>query len=386
MTQPLRLNPLFERVAGSDQHAFLRSNPDRVFALTPDTLALLEAFTRARPIAEVLPDAAPEQLAVIEQLVELELLLEPGASPPAWAWERASQPVFRTGHWPSPSVSSRVPVIIVGARFDGATSSVYPSGASKGPSVVRAAAWDFPFIARYGFPDVDRPEPLLRDAELRDAGDLVVEPGCTWSEFAGALRDRLARLGASGRCVLLGGDHSVTLPALEALANQHEAIGLLHFDAHADLGVEDQPARVSHANVMRHAIALPHVVSLVQVGVRGIQALPQPSPGYAHFSVAQARRSPEAIVAAMRADIPWYVSVDIDVLDPSVAPATGALEPDGLGLAELRGLLRACLTGRSLVGADLVEVQAQAGDRLTGRAAALVLIDLADLACSPPKP
>ena len=88
----------------------------------------------------------------------------------------------------------------------------------------------------------------------------------------------------------------------------------------------------------------------------------------------------------MRADIPWYVSVDIDVLDPSVAPATGALEPDGLGLAELRGLLRACLTGRSLVGADLVEVQAQAGDRLTGRAAALVLIDLADLACSPPKP
>lgn len=377
-TRPLRLNPLFERVLGSE-HAFLRSNPDRVFALTPDTIALLDALAQARPLTELLPDPTPEQLAVVDQLVALGLVLEPEQGPAPYAWEPPLQPAFRARRWPGRVGASERPVVIVGACFDATTSSVYPRGASRGPSVLRAAAWDYPLTPEYGLPDVDRAEPFLRGAELLDAGDLVVEPGCSFAEFGEALQARLTHLSARASCLLLGGDHGVSLPAIAAAAAHHEQLGVLHFDAHADLGVEERPTRVTHANVMRHVVALPQVVSLVQVGLRGIQALPRSRAGYATFSVGAARREPEAIVAAMRTDIPWYISVDIDVLDPAVAPATGAPEPDGFMLAELRGLLRRCSAEVRVVGADLVEVQQLPGDRLTGRAGALIMLELAEL-------
>jgi agmatinase len=215
---------------------------------------------------------------------------------------------------------------------------------------------------------------------MADAGDLVTDPGCPWSVFAAALEGRMRKLGERARCLLLGGDHSVTLPALRALADVHPGgFGLLHFDAHGDFGPVDEPTTVTHANVIRHAIALPQVTKLVQVGVRGMQTLPRERDGYRRFTAADVERDPSPIFAAVDDRVPWYVSVDIDVLDPAVAPGTGAPEPDGLRLRQLRELLRGCLLGRRVVGADLVECHDQPGDRLTGRVGAQIVIELADL-------
>ncbi|WP_181197119.1 arginase family protein [Enhygromyxa salina] len=363
----------------------MRSEPDQILELTPDALVVLERFATPARVDEVLPGASAEMLAFIETLVELELLVGPELQPPPYGWEAPLQPMFRLPVWPNVLPGSSPPIVVLGARFDDATSSAYPRGARDGPTALRRAGSSFPLRVRVGveaagLPHVELGERMLVGAVMADAGDLVTDPGCAWPVFAAALEARMRLLGERARCLLLGGDHSVTLPALRALAEVHPGgFGVLHFDAHGDLGPVDEPATVTHANVMRHALALPQVAKLVQVGVRGFQALPPERDAYRRFTAADVERDPESIVAAVDPQLPWYVSVDVDVLDPSVAPGTGAPEPDGLRLRQLREALRACLLGRRVVGADLVECHDQPGDRLTGRVGAQIVLELADL-------
>ena len=187
-----------------------------------------------------------------------------------------------------------------------------------------------------GLPDLESGHRLLQAIALADAGDLATEPGCTWEQFAGALTERMHILGERAKLLLLGGDHSVTLPALRALAERHPKFGLLHFDAHGDFGTTQQRDPITHANVMRHALAMPQVAKLVQVGVRGFQTLPSQSERYRRFTAGQVHEDPGSIPEVLDDSLPWYVSVDIDVLDPALAPATGAPEPDGLDLRQMR--------------------------------------------------
>ncbi len=378
----LKLSPHFERVPGSGRHAFVRSRPDRVFALTDDTFALLQAFSTAKALVEVLPNASVEQREVVAMLVELGVLLQAEQAPAPYVWAPPRDPIFGLSLWPNVSRGERRPIVVLGARYDDATLSVYPRGARDGPAALRAASLSFPLVPNAagvvgGFPRVELDDRVLAGVAMADGGDLVPDPTCPWSAFAEGLEQRMELLGATASCLLLGGDHSVSLPAIRALGRRHQRIGVLHFDAHGDFGVDVGPVTVTHANVMRHVFALPHVTRLVQVGVRGIQSLPSQREDYHRFTPQDLRRDLERVVASLDADLPWYVSVDIDVLDPSVAPGTGALEPGGLSFAELCEAIRACTANRQIIGADLVEVQQVPGDRLTGRVGAHILIELA---------
>ena len=383
-TPKLRLSPHFERVPTSSRHAYLRSAPDRLFSLTDDTFALLGAFVHdGCAFEEALPGASAEQRQAIATLIELGVLLREQDQVPPWGWELPAVPLFGLPLWPRRPRGERCPIVALGARYDDATLPVYPRGARGGPQALRRAAQlmsmatvrdgrlaGLPSLAHGG-------EALLAGAVMADGGDLVAEPGCSSVDYFGALETRMTNLAAEAKLLLVGGDHSLSLPALRALSTRHRSFGVLHFDAHSDLGAKGPATPLTHANVMGHVAGLDAVQRLVQVGLRGVQSVPPASPSYQRFTPEQLRDELEVIDGIVDPGLPWYVSVDIDVLDPTVAPATAAPEPGGLSLAQLCAALRRLTRGRQVIGADLVEIQDLPGDRLTARVGAYIAIELA---------
>jgi agmatinase len=161
--------------------------------------------------------------------------------------------------------------------------------------------------------------------------------------------------------LVLGGEHSLTVAPVRALAARHKDLVLLHFDAHADLRDGYQGERFSHAAAMRRVLDIAGV-SLVSAGIRAISkeevAFYQANRDRIaiHWAKDQAHWDIGDIVAPLRGR-PVYVTFDIDVLDSAVMPATGTPTPGGLSHATALAIVRqACQAAGSVVGADLVEL------------------------------
>lgn len=164
--------------------------------------------------------------------------------------------------------------------------------------------------------------------------------------------------------VLLGGEHTVTLGALRALAAAGEAFGVVQFDAHADLRPSYEGSIYSHACVMHRAVAdlgLP----LVQFAVRDMsreEAAVRRQYGVVHHDADRLAREglPES---PLPADFPrrLYISFDVDGFDASLMPATGTPSPGGLFWHEAIRLVERCLPGREIIGLDVVELAPIAG-------------------------
>jgi len=170
---------------------------------------------------------------------------------------------------------------------------------------------------------------------------------------------------------VLGGDHSVSLGAIAAVAEQHPELGVLHLDAHADLRSAYEGFRFSHASIMRNVVEEnPKVARLVQVGIRDycdaedafIRANPERIRSYFDSDLRHLLFEGDSwgrMVGRVVADLPSqvYVSFDIDGLDPSLCPHTGTPVPGGLSFPEAVALLRGLVeSGRRIVGFDLTEV------------------------------
>ena len=171
------------------------------------------------------------------------------------------------------------------------------------------------------------------------------------------------------RVGVIGGDHSVPLGYLQALAERHDEFGILHIDAHADLRQAYQGFRYSHASIMYNALALPQIRRFVQVGIRDLchdeVALIEQSQGrivtYYDATLKDNRyrgqtwlEQCEAMVAHLPSQV--YVSFDVDGLDPKLCPHTGTPVPGGLELGEVFYLLRQVVrSGRQIIGFDLSE-------------------------------
>jgi agmatinase len=227
---------------------------------------------------------------------------------------------------------------LLGVPYD-ATSS-FRRGSRWGPSAIRAAS-----------DSIETYSPLLdRDLDrlpFVDGGDLEVhhlDPP--------AMVAAIERAIGPGLPFLLGGEHTITLGAVRALSARHQNLTVVQWDAHTDLRSEYDGARICHATVMRRL--LDAGCPLVQLGIRaGTRE---------EFEIAK-RRSlhlsrgvslPGPLLETLRPGS-LYLSVDIDVFDPAVAPGTGNPEPDGVGYAELLAALRS-LRRHRIVGIDLVEV------------------------------
>ena len=193
--------------------------------------------------------------------------------------------------------------------------------------------------------------------------------------------------------VTLGGDHTIALPILRALAKKHGPMALVHVDAHADINDTMFGEKVAHGTIFRRAIeeGLVDPTRMVQIGLRAT--------GYAADDFDWSRRQGVRVVTAeecwykslaplmaeVRALIgpehPAYLSFDIDGLDPSVAPGTGTPEPGGLTTPQGLEIIRGCF-GLNLVGCDLVEVSPPYDT--TGNTALLAANLVFEMLCSLP--
>lgn len=233
-------------------------------------------------------------------------------------------------------------IAIQGAPWDEGTS--YRRGAAAGPRAVREASDS---IESYS-PISDRD---LRDLDIADAGDLDLI-GCrdvtAIARIAEATK-RHARTAAT--VVTIGGDHSVSIGTSRGLREVYPDLVHLIYDAHMDLREEYDGSPLSHACGSRHmAAAGPTCVLGVRSGSREeFSDAPKLLTGFA-----DSLEIPLDFRREM-AGRPLFVSLDLDVLDPSILPGTGTPEPGGPTYRELRAALLA-LTGERIVGFDLVEV------------------------------
>jgi len=142
-------------------------------------------------------------------------------------------------------------------------------------------------------------------------------------------------------------------------------VGVLHLDAHTDLGESMPGAGIHHGNVFSVVLdKLEYVEHLTQVGLRGLVDASEQQPSELVTQVgidALRERGVEAVVEATDPSIPYYLSLDIDVVDPSFAPATGTPVPNGLHPHELKRFLRCFAERREVIGMDVVEVAQPAG-------------------------
>lgn len=273
----------------------------------------------------------------------------------------------------------RADIAVAGVPFDSGVS--YRPGARFGPSHVREAsrllrpynpAQDvFPFGAQ----------------QVADAGDIVANPFDLEAAVADIEVGSRALHESADRIVVIGGDHTIALPLLRDIAKQHGPVAVLHFDAHLDTWDTYFGAPITHGTPFRRASeeGLIDLTASMHVGTRGPLYDKQDlvDDERLGFAVVTSEFVEEHGVAAaierMRARIgsaPLYISIDIDVLDPSHAPGTGTPEAGGLTSRELLRMLRA-LSDLHIVGADVVEV-APAYDhaQLTAIAASHVVYEL----------
>ena len=257
-----------------------------------------------------------------------------------------------------------VDVAIIGAPFDDAVT--HRSGARFGPRAIREAQYASGSIHSLQL-DVDPYDHLT----VVDAGDAHITPA--WIERSHAMIYRKVRevAGTGAIPIILGGDHSITWPAATAIAElrRPRSIGILHFDAHADTASESYGVLASHGTPMRRLIESGAVAgrNFVQVGLRGYWP-PQETFDWMqaqglrwHFMREIEERGAEAVIAdaiaeALDGPDAIYVSLDIDVIDPGMAPGTGTPEPGGMLTREVLRAVRQIVGAVELAGMDIVEV------------------------------
>ncbi len=270
-------------------------------------------------------------------------------------------------------------VAIVGIPFDSGVS--YRPGARFGPSHVRESSR----LLRPYNPATDV-EPFASQ-QVADAGDIAVNPFIIQEAIQTIESEAAGLLATGAKLMTIGGDHTIALPLLRALAALHGPLAVVHFDAHLDTWDTYFGVETTHGTPFRRASeeGLIDMNASMHVGIRGplYSALDLSEDERLGFQVVSCRDvelkglgfALEAIKKRV-GDRPTYVSVDIDVLDPSHAPGTGTPEAGGLSSRELLEMIR--LFGQmNLVSADVVEV-APAYDhaQITGIAAAHVVYEL----------
>jgi agmatinase len=229
---------------------------------------------------------------------------------------------------------------------------------------------------------------ILADTTFVDAGDIEPFPG----ESAAHFGSRIAR--ATRRCialesvpVFLGGDHSISYWTINAIREAFDvSIAVLHLDAHSDLSERTKTGVPTNGSFARWLIEENPEMAFVTVGLRGYVGAEQPLLSQRHTLIGAAdviRTGPGAVLLSLPKEMPCYVSFDIDLLDPAVAPGTNVLVPGGLSFERAREILTTVGAQRRIVGVDIVELNPERD--LYGRSAfTAVNLLLALLGCCCP--
>lgn len=249
---------------------------------------------------------------------------------------------------------------IIGAPFDAGTQ--YRAGARFGPRAVREASTLFSFGHAGAYDHEDDATYLSEEVRIVDMGDADIVHTDTEQSHANIAHAVRCALAANALPVVIGGDHSVNIPCIRAC----DGIGkfhLLQIDAHLDFVDERHGVRHGHGNPMRRAAEQPYVSGLTQVGIRNVSSTAREgyedarAMGSDILSVRQFRQLGAAAVAArLPAEVPLYITIDIDAFCPSIAAGTGTPSHGGFLYYEVLELLQAAVRTHRVVGVDLVEV------------------------------
>jgi agmatinase len=251
-------------------------------------------------------------------------------------------------------------VAVLGVPFD--ESTCQRPGARFGPRAMRDVStfWSYRDGAEPVY-DGETDSYLLGGVRFVDAGD--VELGQTWPEDRrnAAITTRVASLLDAGLMPLvLGGDHSITYAVLAAYGQRRPH--LVQFDTHMDYWDQVGDMRYTHGSPIIRAHEEDLVTGVTQYGIRGFHTVRDNvvlarERGVHTYWCERARRAPvEDLVAHIPQGGPVYVTLDIDVLDPSIAPGTGTPQPGGFSYYEARAILQTVVRRGALVGMDVVEV------------------------------
>ena len=252
-------------------------------------------------------------------------------------------------------------VAVMGAPFDFGTQ--WRSGARMGPRAIREASTLFSF-GHAGAYDHEDDVTYLDPSKVTivDIGDADIVHTDTETSHANIEYGVRKMLAAGAIPVVMGGDHSVNIPCINAFDDQ-EPIHVVQIDAHLDFVDERHGVRYGHGNPMRRAAEKPYVTGLSQIGIRNVSSTARD--GYVDAramgsDIQSVRQVRQMGVDAMLDRIPkgarYYVTVDIDGFDPSIAPGTGTPSHGGFLYYEVLELLAGLAKRGKIVGLDLVEV------------------------------
>lgn len=237
-------------------------------------------------------------------------------------------------------------IVLFGAPFDSTTS--FRPGTRFGPAAIRRESYGLELYSPYQ-------DKELTDRAVLDAGDIELPFGDPAPALA-AIEERAAAILADGKVpFLLGGEHLVTLGCVRAVARKFRSLHILHFDAHADLRDDYLGAKLSHACVLRRCHELVGDGKIFQFGIRSGDKS-EFVWGREHvFTHKFDLNGLETALARLRGK-PVYLTVDLDVLDPSVFPGTGTPEPGGVTFDALRAALTEACNALHIVAADVNEL------------------------------
>ena len=246
-----------------------------------------------------------------------------------------------------PFASSRV--VLFGAPYDSTTS--FRPGTRFGPSAMRAESFGIETYSMLADRDLDE------DADVFDSGDLELPFGAP-DRALEMIEERAAEIFEAGKIpFLLGGEHLVTLGAVRAAAKRHPDLVVIHFDAHADLREDYLGVKLSHACVIRRCHDIFGDGRIFQFGIRSGTRDERQFMRDGHVTTELFSDSTLAdVIEKIGPKVPVYLTVDMDVLDPSEFPGTGTQEAGGLTYTQLVSDVRFVCSKLNVVALDNVEL------------------------------
>lgn len=234
--------------------------------------------------------------------------------------------------------------VIMGLPYDGTCS--YRPGTRFGPEAVRLASWGIETYSPYQDQDLSR-------VPYYDAGELEFPLGNRDKILAQIRQNAADVLRFNKKWLGIGGEHLVTYPVIQAYLEKYPDLAVLHFDAHADLRDDYLGEKLSHATVLRRVVDHIGPERLVQIGIRS-----GPTEEFAwmrqHGTLLENKKQlPQALQKLQGR--PVFLTIDLDVLDPSIMSGTGTPEPGGLSFQDFIDWLLP-FKGLNFVGADVVEL------------------------------
>lgn len=236
-------------------------------------------------------------------------------------------------------------IVVFGSPYDGTTS--FRPGTRFAPNTMRNESYGLETYSPYL--DLD-----LEDFQIFDAGDLDFPFGNT-KKVLDMIEDFTDKVVNDNKTpIMIGGEHLVTLPAVKSVFKKYKDLHILHFDAHTDLREDYMGEKLSHATVIRRVWDFLGDNKIYQFGIRSGEKQ-EFEWSKEHTSLTKFNYDGLEDVVKILKDTPVYVTIDLDILDPSVFPGTGTIEPGGISFKDMMSII-SLIKGLNIVGADVVEL------------------------------